>query len=545
MRPVEGVIAFVAMEIQLEGLPTYAGGLGLLAGDLLQSAADLGFPMLGVTLVHDRGYVWHEVVDGRIVDRDEPYEPSTCCERLDLKLKVELLSGPIYLAVWRRLVRGASGEVPVYLLDARVPENPPPLRELTSRVYIVRNWEEMLLKELCLSLGALQLVERLGLDVRKFHLNESHAGFLAIELLKRSQDVSETRRRIVFTTHTPMPHGHESFDYGAVEKHYELPPQVRSISPGKLVMTRVLMELAGYYNCVSRKFSLVHRLMFPGSNPDYVTNGVHHTCWAHPDVARFYDSWAPGWRSEPGRLYRVLAAPLDEIAALKQRRRRELAEYANSRGFTSGELNADAFTIAAKRRITGYKRLSLVLRDRELLDQLGKRYGLQLIFSGTVHPADQSGREELAKILDAASTLSHARVAFIGRRDASIERLVAAGADLWLHVSRPPHEACGTSWMRAALNMTPTLASRDGGVLEAIVDGHNGWLFGRNAMSPSESPSDDEEARELYSKLQGALELYERDPRAYLLVCARAAATIVPYFNSYRALCEYISRAYA
>ncbi|MEM4606541.1 MAG: alpha-glucan family phosphorylase [Thermofilaceae archaeon] len=545
MEASKGGIVFVAMEIQLEGLPTYAGGLGLLAGDLLQSAADLGVPLIGVTLAYDRGYVWHEIVDGRVMDRDEPYEPASCCEKLDLRLRIDLKTGPIHLAVWRRTLRGAGGEVPVYLLDARVPENPPHLRGLTSRVYIEGSREERLLKMLCLGLGALQLVEMLGLNVRKFHLNESHAGFLAIELLKRGGDPGEAKRRVVFTTHTPLPHGHESFSYDLVEKHYDVPEMVKKLSPDKLVMTRVLAELAGYYNCVSRKFSLVHRLLFPGSNPDYITNGVHHVRWTHPAVASFYDKWAPGWRGEPGRLYRVLSAPLEEVVAVKQKCRKELAEYASSRGYVNRELDPRAFTIAARRRITGYKRLSLILRDRELLDQLGKRYGIQLVFSGTVHPDDQSGREELSRILDAISTLSHVRIAFIGWREASIEKLTAAGADLWLHVPRPPYEACGTSWMRAALNLTPTLASRDGGVLEALIDGHNGWLFGKDVLSPSEPLSDEEDARELYSKLLEILELRERSYRAYALVCARAAATIAPHFNSHRALCEYVSRAYA
>ncbi len=540
-----GAVVFVAMEIYVDGLPTYAGGLGLLAGDLLLSAADVGYPMAGVTLLHERGYVWHEVVGGKVVDRDEPYDPLELLEPLDVKLKLELRSGPLHLRVWRRAVKGVGGEVPVYFLDANVAENPPPLRALTSRVYIEGSWEERLLKELALGLGALQLVEELGLEARKFHLNESHAGFLALELLKRSGDPRLVRERVVFTTHTPLPHGHEEFEYELVEKHYEVPPLAKELSPGKLRMTRLLEALAGYYNCVSHKFSRVHELLFPGSKPDYITNGVHHARWVHARVAELYDRYLPGWRGEPGALSRAVSIPLGEAAEAKRRCKEELVEYVNSRGYSNGTFEPGKLLAAARRRITGYKRLTLVLRDPEALEGLAKRYGLQLVFSGTVHPADASGKAELAKILDAASTLSHTRIAFVGHRSASFERLVAAGADLWLHTPRPPFEACGTSWMRAALNLTPTLASRDGGVLEAIVDGHNGWLFGKNALLPSEPLDEGAEAGELYAKLAEIAELYASDPKRYLLTCLRAAATIGPYFNSHRALSEYAARAYS
>lgn len=261
-------------------------------------------------------------------------------------------------------------------------------------------------------------------------------------------------------------------------------------------------------------------------------------------MAELYDKRLPGWRMEPGALSRAVSIPLAEVSEAKRKCKEELIEYVNSRGFGNGTFEAGKLLAAARRRITGYKRMTLVLRNPETLEELAKRYGLQLVFSGTVHPADTGGKAELAKILDAISTLSYTKVAFVGHRSASFEKLIAAGADLWLHTPRPPFEACGTSWMRAALNMTPTLASRDGGVLEAIVDGHNGWLFGKNALLPSEPLDDEAEAGELYAKLAEIAELYAKAPQRYLLVSARAAATIGPYFNSHRALSEYAARAY-
>jgi len=538
-----GCVVFVSMEIHLEGLPTYAGGLGLLAGDLLQSAADLGYPMVGVTLLHDRGYVWHEVRGGEVVDREEPYDPLDHHERLGLRLRVELSSGPLHLAVWCHRVRGLRGEVPVYLLDANVPENPPELRGLTSRVYIEGSEEERLLKELALGVGTLELCESLGLDVAKFHVNESHGGFLAIELLKRLGRPEDVRQRLVFTTHTPLPYGHEEYSYELVERHYDVPPEVKGLSPERLRLTHVLMKLSGYYNCVSRKFYLLHRSMFPGSEPDYVTNGVHHLRWVHPRVAALYDRWLEGWREDPTKLAHAPAIPPEEVAKVKMECKRELVEYLNSRAVVSGELEVGGFIASARRRITGYKRVTMVLRRRELLEELGKRYDLQLVFSGTVHPRDAEGREELRRILDALSTLAHVRVAFLGARGEGLERLLAAGSDLWLHTPRPPLEACGTSWMRAALNLTPTLASRDGGVLEGISDGHNGWLFGANVASLEEPYDESRDEEELYSKLREILELYARDRRRYVLVSTYAAA-MLGYFNSHRALKEYAARAY-
>jgi len=538
-------VVFVSMEIHLGGLPTYAGGLGLLAGDLLQSAADLGYPMIGVTLLHDRGYVWHEVRGGEVVDHDEPYDPLDHHERLDLKLRIRLESGLLHLGVWRHVIRGRRGEVPVYLLDANVPENPPELRGLTSRVYIERNEDERVLKELALSLGALELVERLGILVKKFHVNESHAGFLAVELLKRYGRIESVKPKLVFTTHTPLPHGHEEYPYELVEKYYDVPVEIKEMSPDRLRLTLVLMKLAGYYNCVSKKFHMVHRAMFPGFEPDYITNGVHHTRWVEPRIAALYDEWLEGWREEPGRLIHIVSIPPARAEDVKLRCKRELVEYVNSRAHVNRSFEVGGFIAAARRRITGYKRVTLVLRRQELLEELGKRYDLQIIFSGTVHPRDASGREELERILDAVTTYAHVRIAFLGRRGESLEKLLAAGSDLWLHTPRPPFEACGTSWMRAALNMTPTLASRDGGVLEGVVDGHNGWLFGRNIMSPTEPYDESRDEEEFYVKLREALELYARDRRRYTLISMYAAATIGSYFNSHRALGEYIARAYS
>jgi len=538
-------VVFVSMEIHLRGLPTYAGGLGLLAGDLLHSAADLGYPMIGVTLLHDRGYVWHELKNGEVVSHDEPYDPLDYHERVDLKLRVHLESGTIVLNVWRHVIRGRKGEVPVYLLDSRTSENPPELRGLTSRVYIEASEEERVLKELILGLGALELAEKLGVTVKKFHVNESHGGFLAIELLKRRGRAELVKPRLVFTTHTPLPHGHEEHPYGLVERHYDVPVEVKSMSPDKLRLTLVLVKLAGYYNCVSQKFHVVHRALFPGFEPDYITNGVHHVRWVEGRVAALYDKWLRGWREDPSRLVYASSIPPEEISRIKLECKRGLVEYINSRAHVNKDFEVGGFIASARRRITGYKRMTLILRRQELVEELGRRYDLQIIFSGTVHPRDASGREELKRIVDALSTFAHARVAFLGRRGESLERLLAAGSDLWLHTPRPPFEACGTSWMRAAINLTPSLASRDGGILEGVVDGHNGWLFGKNVVSLSEPYDEAADEEGFYAKLREVLDLYARDRRRYMLVSAYAAAMIGSYFNSHRALKEYIVRAYS
>lgn len=543
-RELSSVVVLVAMETYLEGLPTYAGGLGLLTGDILLSAADIGYPMACVTLLHDRGYVQHEVRGGKVFDYDEPYDPLDHHEKLGLKLKLNLRSGPIYLNVWRHWVRGFKSEVPVYMLDSNTPENPKSVRELTSRVYIEDGSEERLVKELILGLGALELAGKLGLRVKKFHLNESHAGFLALELLKRLKSPSEVRSRVVFTTHTPLPHGHEQFDYELVERHYEVPAEVRAVSPGVLRMTEVLKFLSGYYNCVSYKFSRVHRILFPGSAPDYITNGVHHLRWVHDRVAKLYDKWLNGWRSDPSRLVYAASIPVREVEEVKALCKAELVDYINSRAALNKTFDPSFFTISLRRRITGYKRVTLVLRDQELLEALGKKYNFQLIFSGTVHPKDSGGRKELEAIIDAISTLAHVRLAFSGRRGAKLEKLLAAGSDLWLHTPRPPLEACGTSWMRAALNLTPTLASRDGGVLEGVVDGQNGWLFGEDAMSPDEPFDERSDLKDFYAKLRTILDLYSMDRSRYTLVAVYAAAKIGSYFNTHRVVREYISRAY-
>lgn len=539
-----GVAVFVSMEILLDGLPTYAGGLGILAGDMLLSAAELGYPLIGVTLLHERGYVYHEVRGREVLDMEERYDPMEHHKRLDVKLRLDLKSGPIYLGVWRHNITGRNGGiVPVYLLDSNMPENPPPLRGLTSRVYIEDSLEERLLKRLILSLGTLELMEKLGVPVAKYHVNESHGGFLAIELLGR-YGLSGAREKLVFTTHTPLVYGHEEYEYGLVEKFYDVPPKVKELSPDRLRLTRVMMQLAGYYNCVSWKFRRVHMLMFPGFKPDSITNGVHHERWTHYRVQELYDKYVPGWRREPFRLATATSIPLREVEQVKLECKRELAEYVNTRGVVERDFDASAFTMGARRRMTGYKRVALVLADQERIEALAKKFNIQVVFSGVSHPQDVEGRREIARILDAMSTYSHLKVAFISRRGVELEKLLAAGTDLWLHTPRPPLEACGTSWMRAALNLTPSLASRDGGVLEAIVDGYNGWLFGSNALSPGEKLDDAGDLEEMYSKLEEILSLSAAERDSYLLAALRIAAAVGSLFNTHRMVKEYALRAY-
>jgi starch phosphorylase len=534
-------IAFFSMEMAIENLPTYAGGLGILSGAIMLSSDDLNFPMVGITLVNRKGYAEHKIENGEIIDLEEPYEPEKVFKNIGKTFKIDLKDFPVWFTAWKYKLKRNH----IILIDTNVEENPGWLRGLTDRLYVENSIDERILKEIILGVGGVELLENLGYKIKKYHLNESHSGFVAIELFKRSGDLEKLKQKIVFTTHTTQPYGHERFPYGIVEKYYEIPNEIKTISPEELNLSRILFSIASFTNAVSWKHSIVVRKLFPEVRDiNYITNGVYHLKWVCEELAKLYDEFIPNWREEPSNFVYARNIPLDRLEAVKKSVKKIFIDWVNENCIINEKFNEEDIIISIKRRITGYKRINLVFSDLERLEKLSKEFNLQIAIGGVTHPSDLEGKNVIKKLIDIQSVLRFTKLAFFPKRDIPSERLFVSSADIFLHTPLPPFEACGTSWMRAGMNAVPTLASRDGGVIEVIIDNHNGWLFGENRIDPTAQHNTEKDKKEFYTKLEHALKLYVKNKNDYLNICLNALKTIGSLYNSYRMVREYISKAY-
>ncbi len=530
-------VMLVSMEILVDKLPTYAGGMGILSGDFLLSASELGYNVYGVTFVYNKGYVEYEMEENKLVPREEEYDPIEFLKLEREEFKINTREFPIYFRVWSYKL----GKNKVFFIDTNVPENPKELRNLTSRLYIENSLDEKILKYILLGLGSLEISEKLGLKIDKFHLNEAHAGFLPVELYKRLGEIEKIREKVVYTNHTVLAHAHEEFDYNLVEKYYEIPQRIKEISGDKFRPYRILWNLSSKFNCVSWKHRMVYKRVFPESDPIYITNGVHHVRWVSDEIAGVFDEYLPGWRENPSLLSYAGIIPLKELERAKKNSKELFVEYINSNAYLTREFDTNGIILTVRRRFTEYKRITMPIWDKGWIEYLSRKYDVQILFSGVAHPKDQTAREEMKRILDAMSSYD-VKIALIPRRGVVLERFLISGSDLWLHTSKPPLEACGTSWMRAGINGVPSLSSRDGGVIEIIKDGYNGWLFGEDSYDwnyPNWGGFDD-----FKRKMEEIAWIYREDRERYLDVCRNAIKTIGPLFNSHRMVKEYFVRLY-
>ncbi len=530
-------IAFISQEFSIEKLPTYAGGLGILAGDILYTANDFEYPFYGVTFVNKGGYAQYKIIDNEIRYEEEFFDPLEYFLKIDEKFHLDLKDLRIYFNVWLYNLPNAK----LFLIDTDVPENEEKIRKLTRRLYYEDDIEEKILKDLLLSLAPLVIFEKLDIKIDKYHINESHAGFLPIELLKRYKNIEEVKKMIVFTTHSPIA-GIDEFDYNLVEKYYNIPDDIKNISGDKLSLTKILLHLSGYSNAVSYKHKFVTEKLW-GMKIDYITNGVYHIRWVNEKLASLYDIYLPNWRKEPTVFAYAKYININEFRKVKEYLKENTVEYINTNGYLNKKFENDRILISVKRRFTEYKRFHMILWRLEKLEELNRKYKIQVLISGVWHPKDEYTKNAIKWIIDIMSTLS-TPVALILRRGYEQENYILSGSDLFLHIPRPPFEASGTSWMRAGINGTPTLFSRDGSAVEAIIDDYNGWFFGSERKYPDEPYNEDLDIENFYNKLDYILNLYRNEKEKYLDVSLNAIKTIGSLFNSYRMFKEYISKAY-
>lgn len=540
------------MEIGLESrIPTYSGGLGILAGDMAHSFADLGIQATFVTLLSRNGYAYQKLrSDSGQDDSPNPWEWKSILTRAEPVVKVEIGEKAQTVGAWEYKLKGKS-EVTVLFLDTDFPENEQQVRLATDRLY-GGDQSTRLIQDMVLGVGGYRILKALGQDVHVYHLNESHAAFAMVELL-RDSGAEGARRMGVFTTHTPIAAGNDAFPVSWVRNSFLRYPWVRwenEAIEGLVRLSRLAAKYCGVTNAVSLKHSYVSREVVGKHQIEYVTNGVYHRRWVHPEMKKVYDKHLQGWEESPSLLARAYSIPSDELSSAHSAAKEELVAMVHERSGIS--LDASALLITVAKRFTSYKRNGMILGDPEKLGKIGTTTGkVQVILAGKAHPKDQTAKEMIADTIKKAEYSNGngngAKVAIIENYDIDAAKLLVAGSDVWLNNPKRPLEACGTSGMKAAMNGVLNFSVYDGWWLEAGVDGVNGWGIGRK--TPWEDlggPSDGEDERNLYDKLAASVvPAFYGDRGRWMEMSKASISTAGPVFNSYRMIENYVARVYS
>ncbi|HYL11615.1 MAG TPA: alpha-glucan family phosphorylase [Terriglobales bacterium] len=583
LHAIQGVrkIAYFSMEIALESrIPTYGGGLGVLAGDTIRSAADLQVPMVAVSLVHRTGY-FSQRLNGEGWQTEEPVEwrVEDFLVEMPARTAVKIEGRTVHLRCWQYQVQGIGGySVPVYLLDSCLAENSEGDRNLTHVLY-GGDACYRLCQEIVLGIGGVRMLRALGYrNVERFHMNEGHASLLTLELLQEEarkggreridvSDLATVRPKCIFTTHTPVPAGHDQFPLNVVSRllgHREdfsdafahdvaarvlgrrqpgSAPRPFPDGQGTLNMTYLGLNMSRYVNGVAKKHGEVSRLMFAGYQIDAITNGVHAATWTSRPFQALYDRHIPDWRQDNFSLRHAESIPKEEVWDAHMRAKAQLLECVNKDG--AGEMKAEVLTIGFARRATAYKRADLLFTDIERLKKVAASAGLQLIYAGKAHPSDQDGKLLIQRIFRLKEELKdYINITFLANYDLELAKLMTAGVDLWLNTPQPPLEASGTSGMKAALNGIPSLSILDGWWLEGLIEGITGWAIGdRNRQESASSRTQD--ANSLYAQLEKKIiPIFYQNRDRYIDIMRHAIAVNGSFFNTQRMLQQYVLSAY-
>jgi glycogen phosphorylase len=556
-----GTVAYLSMDVAIDSdIPTYSGGLGILAGDMLRSAADLGVPMVAVTLLHRKGY-FDQRLDARGNQLESPskWSPENRLEPLLQRVSIAIEERKVSVRAWKYLFRGTTGHtVPLLLLDTDLDGNDPKDRVLTDHLY-GGDEHYRLCQETILGLGGLAMLRALGYsNVRVFHMNEGHSAFITVALLEErtgahlTQRVSDgeinaVRQQCVFTTHTPVPAGHDRFNSELIhqvlgERCAELLGQL-GVMNGDLNMTELALRLSRYANGVSLRHGEVSRKMFPEYDINAITNGVHAVTWTSAPFYALYDRVMPEWRRDNCYLRYAIGIPVHEIRQAHGQAKKEL--FQQVRWLTGIQLDESIFTLGFARRATAYKRADLLFTDVDRLKQIARSGGpLQLIYAGKAHPRDEGGKAIIRRIFEAAAALANdVRVVYLENYDMALGKLICSGVDVWLNTPLRPQEASGTSGMKAALNGVPSFSVLDGWWIEGHVEGVTGWSIGE----PNGTDNDGEaEVESLYAKLeQVILPLFYKESDKFTRVMRSAIAINGSFFNTQRMVFQYLRNAYA
>ena len=544
-------VAYFSMEIGLRPeLPTYSGGLGFLAGDILKSAADLGVPAAGITLLYRKGY-FRQTIDAEGWQQESPEEwkPEASLYLLPNEVSVQVAGRAVKIRAWMTELVGSSGfPVPVYFLDTDFDENDKEDRPLTGSLY-GGDERYRLAQEVILGIGGLRMLRDLGYRrINTFHLNEGHAGFLALELLREQGylDFEKVKNQVVFTTHTPVSAGHDNFTTELLRQ--VLSPVFaeqleKQMGTGSLSMTDLGFRLSRFVNGVSRKHAQVSREIFKFPGVEAITNGVHSRTWTCAGFQKLFDHAIPGWDMDPSRLVQALHLPGEEVWKAHQAAKMRL--FARVLEETGVELDPDLLTIGFGRRAAAYKRADMIFGNLDRLTEIcsGKA---QFIFAGKAHPNDKEGKQVLQKVIHSARKLSPAlQVVFIPNYNMDIAALMTSGVDVWLNTPTRPREASGTSGMKCAHNGVLNFSVLDGWWIEGWIEGVTGWAIGPEPIPGHEDDRGAEDLEDFYAKLEKTvIPAYLKDRIGWISMMKNAIALNASVFNTHRVVREYCEKAY-
>jgi starch phosphorylase len=554
-------VAYFSMEIALDPeIPTYSGGLGVLAGDTLRSAADLGVPVVAVTLLYRKGY-FRQQLDAAGNQSEQPvyWNPAQMLEEMSGRAQVTVEGRTVEVRAWKYTVRGVSGEiVPVYLLDTDLPANSPQDRSLTDHLY-GGDERYRLSQEIVLGFGGMEMLRKLGhTDIEIYHMNEGHSALLALGLLERrlaqsfagrvkKGDIDGVRRKCIFTTHTPVPAGHDQFPRKLVEEvlsseYIALLNESEAWHDEALNMTYLALRFSGYVNGVAMRHGEVSRDMFPTYVISAITNGVHAVTWTSKPFRDLFDRQVPAWRKDNNYLRYAISIPLEQIRQAHLGAKRDLfTEIERAHGV---KLDPNIFTIGFARRASTYKRADLLFQDPDRLMAIARNVGpIQLVYGGKAHPRDEGGKNLIRSVFHGASSVSDViRTVYVENYNWHWGQLITSGVDVWLNTPLRPQEASGTSGMKAALNGVPSLSVLDGWWVEGYVKGVTGWAIGDQDVTNDAS----HEVSDLYDKLEREIvPMFYGPPQRYTEIMRSAIALNASFFNTQRMVMQYVENAYS
>ena len=541
-------IAYFSMEIGIESnIPTYSGGLGVLAGDVIRSSADLLIPMVAVTLINRKGYVRQRLTpEGDQIDLPDEWDPKEHMRELPGRVTVRIGDANVAIRAWLYdHWSPVGGLVPVFFLDTDLPENAPEDREITDHLY-AGDQEHRLKRAIVLGIGGARMLAALDIRVGKYHINESHSSLLTLELLRRpGMDEEKVQTQCIFTTHTPVAVAFETFPRDMVLHLLasEIPPELldKYISDDGLALATLAFRLSKYINGVTTAHMNFSRRLFPAFHIRAVTNGVHPHTWTSVPFRGLYDRYIAGWAQEPELLVRVDAIPHEDIRHAHRQAKQALVDYVREKNGV--DLDPHALTIGFARRAAAYKRATLLFSDLEKLREAGRRGAIQLVFAGKAHPADAVGKQEIRAVHDALRDLEgEVTGVYLENYTMDVAALMTAGVDVWLNTPLPPYEASGTSGMKAALNGVINFSVLDGWWIE----GTTGWAIGPGPDAPvSEAERRARELQDLYAKLEYLIiPTYYHRKEEWATIMRSSIAKIAYYFNTHRMMRRYATEAY-
>lgn len=558
-KPALTEVAYFSMEFMLESdIPTYAGGLGVLAGDMLRSCADMCINAVGVTLVYNGDiFSQHIETDGSQTFRPVEWRKMDQLTKLTDRITLTINNEQVHVGVWRYDIVGITGcAIPIYLLDTAFGENSEWAQNITHNLY-ADHGDLRIAQEIVLGIGGIKMLRKLGYgDVRTYHMNEGHCAFVPLALLEEHgyQD-TEVRKLCSFTTHTPIPEGHDTFDYPFAQQYGEkyIPWHIKTIaSEEKLHMTKLAMNLSKHANAVSHKHMKVTQHIFPGHTIEAITNGVHHRTWINPYLQDVFETYIPGFLSDPSKLKRATdSLPDDVLWAGHQSAKRDLMQYANKHvsefnshdgSFISPEeyFDENVLTIAMARRPVAYKRPLLLYRDIEKLLEIGEGK-IQILQCGKSHPHDQNSQNIVKEVIAISQKLKgRIRIDYLEDYSPRLSRLLVAGADIWLNTPMQPLEASGTSGMKAAMNGVLNFSVPDGWWIEGYrMEPDAGFVIGTEIPGLEASFDDQADSESIYSQLHDTIiPMYYGDKPEWIRRMKHAIA-LGAYFNTHRCIREY------